>query len=385
LVTAAELNDLLGEEGVVILDVRKSGYDEGHIPRAVSVTTAEFYEEREGVKKMAAGPEKMSAFLSRIGVTRESRIIIYADAKGLKYATRLWWVLKLYGHENAQVLDGGIEAWTAAGYELSTEPVTPEPSTYTVTAADVRQDAVATTAEVKAALKTDTVIVDCRSLDYFRGKKAKAARSGHIKGAVLVSYDDLLNADGTFKSEEELAEVFGVKGVTNYTPVITTCNTGTTATTHYLALTRILGYTNVQNHDASLMGWAQDPTLPMESDYDFFTIGSKEAEINAVLLELEAAPCIQDGRAFAPASALAFGLEAYFAQAGDVIRLVANGRTLEMQVGSPVLKVDGISLPMGAAPFESGGVTFLPVRAVAEAVGAEVEWNAEKRQISLAL
>lgn len=386
LVTAAELNSLLGQEDVVIVDVRDgAAYAAGHIPGAVSVQKTDFYETIDGIKSMAAGPELFSTTLGRIGAGNDTRIIVYSAAGDLKHATRFWWVLHMYGHQNAHVLDGGLEAWTNAGYELSTEPANPAPAEYTLTAADVNQDTVATNEEVIAAQKAGTTLVDCRNNDYFQGKKTKAARSGSIAGAILIDAGENLNEDGTFKTAEELAQVYAAKGITAGTPVITFCNTGTTATVNYFALTQVLGYSNVQNYDASLTYWAAQPSLPMESAYDFFTIGSERAEVNAALIDLPSAPVKQNSHSFAPADALADGLEVTLAKAGETITLTGPDTSVQLTVGEPMIKINNQEQKIDAAPFTAGGVDFLPIRRVAEAFGAEVSWDAEKQQVSIGL
>lgn len=386
LINATELNKLLDRDDVVIIDVRNAeAYQTGHIPGAVSVQTSEFYEDRDGVKKLAAGPEKFSALLSRIGVNKNSRVIIYSTGNDLKHATRLWWVFHMYGHENAQVLDGGIDAWNALGYELSTQAVTPSPAEYTLTAADVRQDTVATTEEVKAALNTGTVIVDCRNTDYFQGKAAKAARAGHIAGAILISAKENLNDDMTFKNAEQLAKVYAARGITAGTPVITYCNTGTTSTVHYFALTQILGYKNVQNYDAALMGWALDPTLPMESNYDFFTIGSTTANVNGTQSDLPAAPFIANNYSFIPADILAESLGIDLAVSGENINLRSGDVTVELMTGNNTLRINGTPRQMKVTPVIKNGCIFLPARYVAEAFGATLEWDNEKKEVSVFL
>lgn len=178
-ISAGELNGFVDSEGVVIIDVRAAdAYGAGHIPGAVSVQTSEFFEELAGVKQMAAGPEKFSALLSKTGVAEESQVVIYSAGNDFKHAARLWWTFHIYGHQNAQLLDGGFDTWVAAGYDVSTDPVTPAASVYTLTAEDVNQDAVATTDEVKSALGTDTVIIDCRDENYYQGKNIRPRAAG---------------------------------------------------------------------------------------------------------------------------------------------------------------------------------------------------------------
>lgn len=369
LIKAENLNNLVDSNSAVIIDIRDAeAYQAGHIPGAISVQTSEFYEDRDGVEKLAAGPEKFSQLLSNIGVTKDKQVIIYSAGNDLKHATRVWWVFHMYGHQNVQVLDGGIDFWKALGYELSTEEVTPSAAEYTVTESDVQKDTVATVEEVKAALNSNTIIVDCRNTDYFQGKVAKAARAGHIAGAILINASENLNDDMTFKNAAELAEMYAAYGITENTPVIVYCNTGTTASVHYFALTQILGYTNVQLFDASLMGWAEDSTLPMESNYDFFTVGSPTASVNTAKLNLSVAPFVIDGKSYVAAEVLAESLGA---------ELTASNKDIVLSLDNNTFTVTDHIVKDNA--------TFLPIRQVAEALGAVVGWDAENKQISVFL
>jgi len=129
-----------------------------------------------------------------------------------------------------------------------------------------------------------------------------------------------------------------------------------------------LGYENIQNFDASLMGWAPDLSLPMESNYDFFVIGSPVAGVNSAQLNLSAAPFVEDGQSFVAADILADSLGAKLTISDDNIVLSSDEKTLE--VTSRIVKDD---------------VTFLPVRQVAEAFGATVGWDGEKKEVSIFL
>lgn|GEM_PF-1945911 len=366
LISAEELNDILNGDNVVIIDIRDAeAYKAGHIPGAISVQASEFYEDRDGVQKLAAGPEKFSALLSSNGIDEDSQVIIYTAGKDLKYATRAWWVFHMYGLQNAQVLDGGIDAWKALGYELSDLAVTPSTTKHTVTEANIQQNTVATTEEVKDALDSNAVIVDCRNTDYFQGKIA-TGRHGHITGAILITAGENLNDDMTYKNVSTLAELYSNYGITAETPVITYCNTGTTATVHYFALTQILGYQDVQLYDASMKGWANDSSLPMESNYDFFVIGSPVAKVNSTQINLSAEPFVENGRSFVDANVLAESLELNVTVTDDNVILESDEKTFE--VANPIVKDD---------------ITFLPVRQVAKAFGGTISWDGENKGISI--
>jgi len=385
LVTAAELNDLLGNDNVVVVDVRsESDYASGHIPGAVRVDIGSIYATVGGVKKVAAPPAEFAGILSSLGISRDDTVVVYSSSSDLKHVTRFWWVMKLYGHQDVRVLDGGLKAWTGAGYELSTEAVTPDPAEYILTEEDVDQDAVATIEEVKAALDNENaVVVDARDNDYYVGRKTKAPRSGHIAGAILIPSAKLLNDDGTYRSAEELAELYASYGVTPDKEIIVYCNTGTTSTIQYFALTEILGYANVQNFDASMMGWSTDESLPVTTSYDFFTVDSSTAMVDAKTVNMPAAVFIKNDRSLIPAETLAASLEAELSLADGGIVLTKGDTALKLSYGSTDLLVNESVTQMDVAPVKVEGITFLPVRWVAEALGAEVVWYGADRKIAV--
>ena len=243
-----ELKDLIQSNNVVVMDVSEtSKYDLGHIPGAIQVNTADFFETIGGVAKMAASQEKLAKLLSEKGITPNTNIAIYSQSNDTKHATRFWWTLNMYGHKNVRVLNGGLENWKASGYDISTESSVPTKAVYPSTELVVNPNIVAVLDEVKAALAKGTPVIDCRDQKQFDTK--------HIPGAMLIPEADMYNSDGTFKGKDELKSYFAAKGLTEDTPIIAYCNSGTTATVQYLVLTEILGYKNVQNYDGSLNEW----------------------------------------------------------------------------------------------------------------------------------
>ena len=271
LITPDQLSGLIHSNNAIIIDVRDvSAYNAGHITGAVNVNMQEFYETVNGVKSQAATPEKLAGLLSRIGATPQTRIVAYSANNDAKHPDRVMWVLNaLYGHKNAQMLDGGFQAWVVNGYEVSTEPVTPTPAVYPASELIANPNAVATLEEVKDALSQEsgTVVIDCRNMDYYTGKLSKVARPGHISGTILVPEMDMYNPDYTLKDKKTLTDYFEAIGITKEISVIVYCNTGTTATVQYLALKNVVGCKDVQNYDGSLTEWAADPALPMETGY----------------------------------------------------------------------------------------------------------------------
>jgi thiosulfate/3-mercaptopyruvate sulfurtransferase len=199
------------------------------------------------------------ATLRRFGIDDDTQVVAY-DAHGGMYAARLWWLLRWLGHEAVAVLDGGLPAWHAAGFELSTEvaPRTPgnvsdRPAlTRTVTVDDV-------VANLTSAVN---VVVDARAPDRFRGENETIDPvGGHIPGAKNRFFKDNLKPDGTFKSPEELwaafAPLFDVPAT-----AIMQCGSGVTACHNLLAM-EVAGLPGAALYPGSWSEWCADPKRPV--------------------------------------------------------------------------------------------------------------------------
>ncbi len=332
LVSAEGLNAILQNDNVVVVDVRgEAAYEAGHIPGAVNLNLDTIYETVGGINKMAATPATFAAVLSELGISNGDTVVACGDGTDMKSVTRLWWTLKLYNHADAKVLDGGVQAWEAAGYEVSTEAVTPEAAEYVLTEADLDQDAVATIAEVKAALDNDNaVIIDARDMKYYSGAVTKAARSGHVAGAILIPSADLYNEDGTFKSAEDLTELYASYGVAADNDIYVFCNTGTISTQPYFALTQILGYESVQNFDASMTGWAADPLLPVERDTKLLNAAALNELDDVVLVDVRPAEAYDEGHI---PGAVNLDLNTIYETVGGINKMAATPATFAAVLG----------------------------------------------------
>ena len=257
LIKPNQLMGLINSNNVVVIDVRSAAeYQAGHIPGAVRVSENEFYEDvhvtvgesQKLVKKMVANPEKIAEMLSRIGVKPQTHVVVYSKSSATKIATRLWWTLEMYGHSKVQVLDGGYEAWKAATDKISTDDVDPIRSFYPASKLAMDPSFIATYEEVLDALEQGVIVIDCRDWKQFN--------TSHIPDTFLIPEEDMFNPDKTFKSKQELRSYFAGYGITGKTPVITYCNSGTTSTVQYFALTQVLGCKDVQNYDGSMNEWS---------------------------------------------------------------------------------------------------------------------------------
>lgn len=261
-----------GDPRVRVVDCRwylggRRGADEyarGHIPGAVHLDV-----DADLSGPAQAGPGRhplpdAAAFarvLARIGVTPDSLVVGYDDAGGA-IAARLWWLLRYFGHGGGRVLDGGLNAWTAAGPPLSTEPpAIPEAPAMDLTpgGAPVVDKAAVDTMRRDPAV----VILDARARERYEGKSEPIdARPGHIPGARSAPFADNLRAPaGPFRERAELEQRYRDLGALQASKVVCYCGSGVTACHDLLALA-LLGRADAILYEGSWSDWARDPALP---------------------------------------------------------------------------------------------------------------------------
>ena len=237
-------------------------YIEAHIPGARFFDIDEIADHRSDLPHMAPPVEKFMSRMRAMGVGDGHQIVVY-DGAGVQSAPRVWWLLKLMGHDDVAVLDGGFPKWKAEGHPVEDMPPMVRDRHMTVR---FRNHLVRDVTQVSAASKLeDHVIVDARAANRFRGEvpePREGLRQGHIPGSRSVPFTTLLNADRTMKSPEETRAVFEAAGVDLTKPVITTCGSGVTAAVLSLALER-MGHAQWSLYDGSWAEWGMFPTVPV--------------------------------------------------------------------------------------------------------------------------
>ncbi len=261
----------LNKEGLRIVEVDydpKLAYDQGHIPGAVLIDWRKDVNnpnERDFID--AAGFEKL---MSRLGISNNTRVILYGDYNNW-FATFAFWLFTLYDHENVQVLNGGRKKWIDSGGELTTEIPKIQPTTYNVKRVNLEYRVFLQDLLKLKASKADLALVDVRSPAEFKGEitappeypDEHAQRGGHIPGAVNIPWGQAVREDGTFKSAEELQQLYQSKGVSPDKEVITYCRIGERASHTWFVLKYLLGYPKVRVYDGSWTEWGNLVRFPI--------------------------------------------------------------------------------------------------------------------------
>lgn len=232
-----------------------------HIPGAVFIDWVhEITDPASAHHAKIAQPERFSEVMSRRGIGPETVVVAYDDAAGL-FAARLWWALNYYGHGKVMILDGGWNKWLAEGRPVTAEVPEVAPAAFT---ARPQPTWIRTAEQVQSLLGAGVLLMDARSPAEYGGQASRAARAGHIPGAINVPRTTLAAPDGTLLLPDQLRKRFAEAGITDPTAeVVTYCNAGVSASFDLLAL-RIAGFTHVANYDGSWKEWSNDASKPIE-------------------------------------------------------------------------------------------------------------------------
>ncbi len=268
LVTTAWAEENLDAPGVVFVEVDEdtTAYEGGHIRNAVRIdwkTELQDQVRRDFVDK--AGFEKL---LSEKGISNDDAVILYGGNNNW-FAAYAYWYFKLYGHDNVKLLDGGRKKWELDGRELTEEVPQRQQASYTAKEQNLSLRAFRD--EVLGAINTKNLI-DVRSPDEFSGKlnapahlpQEGAQRSGHIPSALNVPWASTANEDGTFKSAEDLRDLYQEVGLDESKPTIAYCRIGERSSHTWFALYELLGHQDVKNYDGSWTEYGSLVGVPIE-------------------------------------------------------------------------------------------------------------------------
>jgi thiosulfate/3-mercaptopyruvate sulfurtransferase len=263
------LEEHLDDDSIRIIEVDENPalYEEAHIPGAVGFDWRTDLQDQ--VRRDFLGPEDFGQLFGGNGVSDEHLIILYGDRNNW-FAAYTYWYLKYYGHDDVKLLNGPRERWISEGRPTTTEIPSHAAATFTAHPGD---DSIrAKRDEVFAALSSPSPLVDVRSPKEFSGEVVAmpgyenegAQRGGHIPGAKSIPWAQAVREDGTFKSVDELRDLYGGNGVLSGEPIIAYCRIGERSAHTWFVLHELLGEGDVKNYDGSWTEWGNLVGAPIE-------------------------------------------------------------------------------------------------------------------------
>ncbi len=270
LVTTDWLADHLGDGAVVVAEVDENTdlYEEGHIPGAVKLHWQA--DLQDAIERDLVQPAQFETLMASRGIANDTTVVLYGD-KNNWFAAYAYWYLKIYGHRDVRLLDGGRQKWIDEGRELTTDAPAVSPSSYSASPRDESIRVYRDT--VLAGLHDQGIaLVDVRSPQEYSGEllappgyeQEGASRGGHIPGAQSIPWAQAVRDDGTFKSADELGALYAGKGVTGDKEIRAYCRIGERSAHTWFVLRELLGYENVKNYDGSWTEWGNLVDVPIE-------------------------------------------------------------------------------------------------------------------------
>jgi thiosulfate/3-mercaptopyruvate sulfurtransferase len=249
------------------VDVNTAAYNEGHIPGAIG--WAWNSQLCDNVRRDILSQAQFEALMSSSGITPDTTVVIYGDNNNW-FAAWAFWQMKIYGHKDVRIMNGGRKKWLSEGRELSMEEPKVTPTTYRASKADLSLRAFLPQVQ-EAQKQAKASMVDVRSPQEFTGEilappglPETCQRGGHIPGARNIPWSKACNDDGTFKTFDELKTIYGSEGIDGSTPVIAYCRIGERSSHTWFVLKYLLGLKNVTNYDGSWTEWGNLVGAPVE-------------------------------------------------------------------------------------------------------------------------
>ncbi|HVX67918.1 MAG TPA: sulfurtransferase [Bryobacteraceae bacterium] len=252
---------------VVEVDVETSAYNEGHVPGAIA--WAWRTQLCDTVQRDILSQQEFEKLMSESGIANDTIVVLYGDNNNW-FAAWAFWQMKIYGHKDVRLMNGGRRKWLSEGRELATDVPRPRAVQYEAQAPDLSIRAFLP--DVQSALRQEAAaLVDVRSPQEFTGEllappglPETCQRGGHIPGAHSIPWGKACNEDGTFLPVERLRALYGAEGVDGSQPVIAYCRIGERSSHTWFALKYLLGFDDVRNYDGSWTEWGNLVGAPLE-------------------------------------------------------------------------------------------------------------------------
>ena len=259
---AARLNDASGSPNLLVAQVTSPDvYASGHVPGSVHVAPADLVCGIPPATGRLPDIDSLTALFRRIGYTHGAEVVTLDDEGG-GWAGRLAWTLDIIGNRNWRYLDGGLNAWAAAGLPIDRQPVRVAPSNVDIT---VDRAPIAEADDILDRLEDDDLVIwDCRSAAEFAGYRRAALRAGHVPGAVNVDWLDLMDPARNLCLVEDLETLLGEHGIVAERDVITHCQTHHRSGLTYMAA-RLLGFPRIRAYHGSWSEWGNRPDTPVHT------------------------------------------------------------------------------------------------------------------------
>lgn len=252
---------------VVEVNVDETLYDKGHIPGAHGWSwTSQL---SDNIQRDILSKSDFEKLMRETGIRNGDTVVLYGDSNNW-FAAWAFWQMKIYGHEDVRVMDGGRKKWEAESREMTTD--TPDVTASDYTARDPDLSLRAFMPEVRERVeKKEIDLVDVRSPQEFSGEvlappglPETCQRGGHIPGASNIPWSSVVRDDGTFKDADEIANIYADAGVSGDRPIIAYCRIGERSSHSWFVLKYLLGYDDVKNYDGSWTEWGNVVGAPIE-------------------------------------------------------------------------------------------------------------------------